>query len=375
DNIVNIEEDITNQKLAENRIRQIRKFTDHLIKNANVMIIGLDKEGRVTHFNPAAEKITGYELSEIEGKGCFALLTPKDRYPEVYEEFQRLLKGGMPKQFENHILTKSGEERFVSWVNSEISHDGAVTGTISFGLDITEKKQAEQKLRDYQQRLKALASQLTIAEESERRRIATELHDHVGQSLAFARIQLSQARKSTSLEKRNTMLDDTSETLLHTIQGTKNLIFELSAPSMNELGLGAAILEWLEDYIGRRYGLKTEFIDEIDDSLRKTLDDHVRAILFRNVRELLANVVKHAHANWVRVSMAQAEGSMRIVVQDDGVGFNAREISRTAGMKGSYGLFSVEEHMTNLGGSLEIVSEPGKGCKAILMVPLSEGQG
>jgi NarL family two-component system sensor histidine kinase LiaS len=70
--------------------------------------------------------------------------------------------------------------------------------------------------------------------------------------------------------------------------------------------------------------------------------------------------------------MAQAEGSMRIVVQDDGVGFNAREISRTAGMKGSYGLFSIEEHMTNLGGSLEIVSEPGKGCKAILRVPMEE---
>jgi signal transduction histidine kinase len=251
---------------------------------------------------------------------------------------------------------------------------GRVSAYQSFGNDITERKHAEDDVQLYQERLKALASQLTIAEERERRRIAADLHDHVGQSLAFARIQLAAARKSTSLEKRNAILDDTSETLLHTIQDTKNLIFELSAPSMNEIGLGAAISEWLEEQIGRRYGLKTEFIDEIDESLRKTLDDNVRAILFRNVRELLTNVVKHAHANQVCVSMGQADAFLKIVVQDDGVGFDYSSEFQGVKSESGFGLFSIQERMSDLSGSLEIVSEPGKGCKAILKVPMDEGR-
>ena len=220
-----------------------------------------------------------------------------------------------------------------------------------------------------------MASQLTIAEEGERRRIAAELHDHVSQSLAFARIQVAAARKSTSVGKRNAILDDISETLLHTIQDTKNLTFELSAPSMNEIGLGAAISEWLEEYIGRRYGLKTEFIDEIEDSLRKTLDDNVRAILFRNIRELLTNVIKHAHANQVRVSMAHADAFLKIVVQDDGIGFGYSSEFQRVKSEGGFGLFSIQERMADVGGTLEIVSKPGKGCKAILTVPLITGLG
>jgi len=509
-----LENDIIDKIKAEQALKDSWRYTDNLIETANVMIVGLDAKGNVTTFNPAAEKVTGYTRSEMIGRNWLRNMLPPDEYPTVEREFVRLMSGGLPRLFENTILTKKGRKRFISWSNNEVTRDGQVVGAISFGIDVTERKKAEdalkeseeqfrhlveqspmsiqtmspdgritkvnrafmdlwgvtedslrrvlgkyniledeqarelgvmphikkafsgeaiilpvieydgsstmglvglpdvnakrvwiqarlypvknsrgevvsvvqieedvterkkaeQKVQDYQQRLKTLLSQLAVTEERERRRIAADLHDHVGQSLAFARIQLAAARKSTSLEKRNAILDDTSETLLHTIQDTKNLIFELSVPSMNELGLGAAISDWLEEQLGRRYGLKTAFIDEIDVSLRKTLDDDVRAILFRNVRELLANVVKHAHANQVRVSMAEADGFLEIVVHDDGVGFEAREIPQAGGKKGGYGLFSIEERMTDLGGSLEIVSEPGKGCKAVLTVPLGEGR-
>mgnify|MGYP002066250768 CR=1 FL=1 len=78
------------------------------------MIVSLDVDGRVTHFNPAAESITGYPLSDVKGKNWFEILVPRERYPEVYEEFDRMMKGGLPGSFENPIVTKSGEERFIS---------------------------------------------------------------------------------------------------------------------------------------------------------------------------------------------------------------------------------------------------------------------
>jgi signal transduction histidine kinase len=243
----------------------------------------------------------------------------------------------------------------------------------SLEAEIAERRRAEQEIYDRQKRLRALAWQLTIAEERERRRIAADLHDHVGQSLALARLQLAAARKSATDDRQAAVLDDLSESMLKAVQDIRHLIFELSSPSMNEIGLGAAISEWLEEKVGNRHGLETEFIDHIPDSKRRSLDDDVRAVLFRNVRELLANVVKHAQAKKVTVRLELANTDVHLSVEDDGVGFDATDSARGLQRDGAFGLFSIRERMGDLGGSLEIVSEPGKGCRATLTVPSEVG--
>jgi len=258
---------------------------------------------------------------------------------------------------------------FRNWYTPHKNHEGEIIGLLGLSVNITEQKQAEGLLQEYQQRLKALAFQLTITEEKERRHIAADLHDNVGQSLALARMQLASARKSASEPKLADKLDDISDTLLETLEDTQQLMFELSPPSMNELGLSAAIPEWLEDQIGNRHGLKTEFIDNILDSHRKTLDPNVRSILFRSVRELLINVVKHARANKVRVRVEDKNSSLKIIVEDDGIGFDPGAVIHAGSKIGGFGLFSIEERMADLGGNLKIVSEPGKGCTAILSAP------
>jgi signal transduction histidine kinase len=236
-------------------------------------------------------------------------------------------------------------------------------------IEIEERRKAKKELKGYQESLKALISQLTVTEERDRRQIAADLHDHIGQSLALARIQLANAIKSTSDSGMKAILEDISKTLLKNTQDVRNIILELSSPSMNEIGLAAAISEWLEDQVGRRYGLETEFIDYIDDSQRITLNKDVRAVLFRNVRELLTNVIKHAQANKVKVSLEQEGDNLKVFVQDDGVGFDPHGLSSGMKCKGGFGLFSIQERMTELGGSLEVMSGPGKGCKAVLAMP------
>ena len=142
---------------------------------------------------------------------------------------------------------------------------------------------------------------------------------------------------------------------------------------MNEIGLGAAISELLEEQIEKRYRLETEFIDNIDDSHRKVLAENVRAILFRNVRELLINVIKHAGGKKVSVVLEHSADILIITVMDDGVGFDPKEVFRGVKQDVGFGLFSIQERMADLGGALEIVSEPGKGCKAIMSVPIEKG--
>jgi signal transduction histidine kinase len=271
--------------------------------------------------------------------------------------------------YEYRIIRPDGATRHV-YATGELECDGAgeplrFTGIVQ---DVTEQKLSEHKIQEYQRRLKSLAGELTLAEEKERHNIATELHDHVGQTLAVMRMQLAMARKEGRGRKVEAMLDEVSGLLLEVIQETRNIMSDLSSPAMNELGLAAAIAEWLSVQIGDRFSLVTRFHD---DGESRSLSHDTRIILFRSVRELLMNVVKHAHATQVNISIQREHDTVKIIVEDDGTGLDAGSRGAHAAGTGGFGLFSIEERMADLGGSLVIESPPGHGVKAILTAPLS----
>lgn len=148
--------DVTERHVAEENLRQAKEYSETLIRTANVMIVGLDEEGCVRVFNEAAEKITGYTHEEVEGRDWFELVAPRSRYPELWEEFAGWATGAaLPETFEGPILTKSGEERHVSWRNSEVRDGSRATGTIAFGIDVTERKDLEDQLR-HSQKMEAI---------------------------------------------------------------------------------------------------------------------------------------------------------------------------------------------------------------------------
>lgn len=139
------------------QVNQTLVITESLIRTANVIIVGLNNEGKINLLNETAEKITGYTFRELEGKDWFEILAPEEKYPHVREEFFELTaKGKMPETFENHILTKSGEERYISWQNNLLGEGENLIGTISFGVDITERKKAEKSLQDSEEKYRTL---------------------------------------------------------------------------------------------------------------------------------------------------------------------------------------------------------------------------
>ena len=148
--------DITERKKAEDALRRTNDYLENLIATANVMIVGLDADGQIVLFNRFAQELTGYSREDLEGKNWFDVLVPRERYPQVWAEFQRLLAGGMPIELENPILTKSGEERLIVWRNSPVHEGDTWVGTLSFGLDITDRKRAEEALRKSEQFLAAI---------------------------------------------------------------------------------------------------------------------------------------------------------------------------------------------------------------------------
>jgi len=236
--------------------------------------------------------------------------------------------------------------------------------------DITERKRAEDQLLAYQGRLQSLASELSLAEERERRRIARDLHDRIGQTLAICKIKLGALRASASSTGLAGPLDEIHELIDEIIQETRSLTFEVSSPILYELGLEAAV-EWLVEQIQEQYGLLSHFED---DRQPKPLDDDVRVLLFQAVRELLTNVAKHAQAHNVKVSLRRENSNIKITVEDDGNGFDTSDVVSHWSRAEGFGLFSIRERLGHLGGCLEVESEPGHGTWATLAAPLKHDE-
>jgi PAS domain S-box-containing protein len=154
--LVGLAVDITQRKRAEDSLVRANAFAESVIQTANVIFVHLDAAGTVCKTNVAAEEITGYKRAEIEGRSWFELLVPRDRYPYVWEEFQRLMREGVTAgSFENPILTKQGDERQIMWRNTTLREGDRIVGIVAFGMDVTDRRRAE----DQQARLSRVVEQ------------------------------------------------------------------------------------------------------------------------------------------------------------------------------------------------------------------------
>lgn len=160
--ILKIARDISERKRAEAALQKAKDYAENLIHTANAIVVCLDINGNVQVFNHAAENITGYTFDEVKNSNWFELLVPHERYPLIRDAFNKAGDGRLPRNMENPILTKSGDERYIAWQNNEITENGQVTGTISFGVDITERKQAEQEIHKLNEELEQRVRDRTV---------------------------------------------------------------------------------------------------------------------------------------------------------------------------------------------------------------------
>jgi signal transduction histidine kinase len=212
--------------------------------------------------------------------------------------------------------------------------------------------------------LRRLASEQCLVEARERRAIAEDLHDHLGQALAFSRARLRQLQGDVVFGGHGAALEELLELLDQAIGYTRDLTFELSPPVLYELGLGPA-LDWLAENFARKQRLKIEFRDRC----RRHLPDDLRVLFFKSARELLHNVAKHAQAHRVKVELSCREESIILDVEDDGCGF-VLAAAADLPQDRSFGLFSIEERLRQLGGSLEIRTARGAGTRVRLVAAL-----
>lgn len=324
----------------------------------------VDFKGDLVFFNQALCRITGYPAEELRGLNNRAYMD-QDTARQVYQTFNQVAQTGqVVESLEYPLRRKDGGLCHVE-VSVALRQDakGEPVGFRGMARDVTTRKLAQLKLLEKQAELHALAKEVIRVQESERRRIAQDLHDGVGQYLLASKLRLEQLAGQSPAELRP-HIDLAISLIAQAVADTRSLTAQLCPPALWELGLREA-LSWLAEQSRERFGLEVS-LDIPNAPL--DLDEEMRAALFRSASELLHNVAKHARASRAMVGLGGDAGQVWLRVWDDGVGM-ADEL-RQADSQGGLGLFSIRERLALLGGKMEIQSAPGQGSRVTLHLPL-----
>ncbi len=360
--IIAIGRDVSERKRDETQLR----FLSSVTENTSDAIIVTDTDFQITYINKVAEEFFGYSLNELKGKTP-QIFNAEPTAAMIQQALYQEIAAGNVHLGESLNRRKDGSMFYCEYKVMPLKDSqGKVYAYSSVQRDISERKKVEAKLLAYQEQLRGLTSEIMLVEERERRRIASELHDQIGQNLALCKLKIAALEKDPGCDACKDELAAVRRLLEGSIQDARSLIFDLSPPILYELGFSAA-LEWLAERLQEQFRIPVEFENRSRDL---ELQPDRQVILFQVVRELLMNVGKHSRASQAKIILSREHESLQIQVNDDGLGFDATEVFTPAKRQSGFGFFSVRERLKYFNGTIEVKSKPGQGTQIVLTLPL-----
>ncbi|MGH7824949.1 MAG: PAS domain S-box protein [Candidatus Binatia bacterium] len=377
--------DITERKRDEAAMRDSEERYRRIVETANEGIWVLSAEAVTEYVNPQMAEMLGYSVEEMTGRSLLDFVFEED-VPEALQARERR-REGISEARDSRYRRKDGSPLWAHVSAMPLySHDGAFIGAFGMLTDITERKRAEEALRqlteelerrveertrelaDSKNRLRALVSDLTLAEERERRRLAVELHDYLGQTLTLNRMKLTRAGNLAKNSDLKEILAETRSSLDESISYTRTLVAELSPRVLYDLGLAPAI-QWLGEQM-LRHGLRVEVKGDLEGFYPQ---EDQAILMFQCVREVLWNIVKHANTDQATVSYSLGDDGreLTVVVADNGKGFDPKILQRSGASTVQFGLFTIRERLELQGGRFEVDSSPGEGARLALALPIA----
>jgi PAS domain S-box-containing protein len=388
--VVVVFKDITDRRQAEERLRSSEERYRALYEDNPSMYFTVDSTGMVLSVNRFGAEQLGYAAEELVGQPVTSVFYEEDK-AAVLNELNKCVKNpGNVCHWEFRKVRKDGT---LLWVKETVrmvcDAQGNATALIVCE-DITDLKRAEaeqqqsaarlQQLNDSlevqikdrtaalltkQQQLRALASELSRAEERERKRLSTDLHDNLAQTLALGKMKLGAMAKSLKTEGSSTMLQDLDVLLDDALNYTRTLMSDLRPTLMGDDQDLRAAIAWVVEKM-RRHGLRVTIED---DGQLKVLDEEMLTLTYRSIQELLYNVLKHAQTDEAIVTLRRSAKCLEATVIDRGAGFDPSTL-HVPSKEGCFGLFSIRERVELLGGRLEVTSAANQGSCVKLIVPL-----
>lgn len=353
--------DITERKIAENTLSAF--FSASPVGNAI-----FDDKFRYLRINETLASINGIPEEDHYGKAVSEIVP--DVSPFIEDMYRWILDTG--ESIRNVELCGETQKHpgvLRHWLSSHfpiLGCDGKPAYIGASVLEITDRKNVEREMIVYQEQLRSLAEAVFLAEERERRRIAGELHDQIGQTLALAKIRLKTMADELAGRAAGDMLQSIVSLIDYSIREIRTLTFKISPPQLFEVGLEAA-LRCLCEKFSAEHGVEFSVVAPAESC---TLHEERRIMLFGVVRELLVNIVKHAGAAKAVVTLLYDDNSVAVHVEDDGKGFDFEKISLIRRKGRGFGLFNVRQKVEYAGGIFHLDSAPGLGTKISIRVPL-----
>jgi PAS domain S-box-containing protein len=352
--------DISERKEVEEAFRTSSERLQLLIEStSDYAIFTTTLDNRIDSWNAGAEQIFGWTESEAVGQTGAIIFTSEDRAsgaPEM-EITTALAEGRAPD--ERFHIRKDGSRFYVSGVMNLLREaNGQAHGFVKICRDMTERIEAEKALR-----AKEILQQLVGAQEDERKRIARDLHDELGQKLTALRLKLESIRKMCEDDDLCSQIDETQLIAKHIDDDVDFLAWELRPAALDHLGLAAALDNYVREW-SRHAGItaETHFTGIKNQRLRPEIETN----LYRITQEALNNTHKHAKAKSVNIIVEGHDGSVVLIIEDDGTGFDPEStINRSKGL----GLIGMRERAALVGGTLEIESAPEQGTTIFVRVP------
>ncbi len=367
--VLEMDLDITEQRQAEAVLRRASTYNRSLIEASVDPIVTIGSNGKITDVNVATETATGHSRDALIGTDFSDYFSEPEQARAGY---QQAFRDGIVRDYPLEIRSRDGRLTSVLY-NATVYRDqgGLVTGVFAAARDVTERLRGERALAErtalverQADQLRALATELTQTEQRERQRLAKILHDNIQQLLVAAQIQLNLIERADRKSLPSTT-EGMGSILAETLEASRSLTVELCPPVLHQSGLAAA-LAWL----AARLHEKQQFTVRLRaDSAAEPASPDVRAFLFEATREILLNAAKHSGSRETQVTMMRTgDECCRLIVEDEGQGFDPTSVK--PGPSGGFGLFSIQQRLLYMGGSLEIESAPGRGTRAVLTIPI-----
>jgi PAS domain S-box-containing protein len=358
------ERDVVEQELRESEARYRQ-----LVEHAKAGILEFDYQtNRIISFNDSFREISGYTEEELFSVNPMDLLTEESRKIYAKRHSQRLSGEKISPDSAYQFICKSGHSKWVL-LNTNISYkDDQLWKAEVVLTDITQLKEVENELVNYQSKLKQLSVQLSRSEENQRRQLASRLHESVSQELFAAQLKLNALEKSLDDSQYSSQIEDIKDQIVKSIKDIRGITYDLSPPVLYDLGLKEAV-ESLAKSITAQYRLpvKTRFNGSLEN-----MDDEIKIITYRVIREIVQNAIKHAQASFIDIIVDKKNNTLSVDVTDNGIGFDADTLSEGQYGNDGFGLFDIREKINHLGGLLTIHSKPGSGTRIGLSVPLKD---
>jgi len=351
------------RRRAEEELREASFYARSLIEASIDPLVTIDAGGRIADVNQATETITGFSREQLIGSSFPDYFTEPEKAQKAYEE---VFSKGFVRDYPLEIWHASGRTTPVHYNASLVRNEaGDVKCVFAAARDITERVSAEKRILANNELLRQLTWELVMAEERERRNIAVDLHDNIGQTLAITKMKVEFLLEQSTRCGLGDSVAEIRDMMEQSIRQTRSLMKDISPSVLYELGFVEAV-EWLGEQISSQHGLQ---VVVKKDAKIPAIDEEVQILLFRAVRELLLNIVKHAGAKRASILLQKSGGSIKITVQDDGTGFDVSAIDRASKKGGGFGLLSIRERISYIGGRFEIETGKRQGACICLSAP------